>query len=774
MEEKPGNSLVAWFADNKAAANIIMIFFILAGIGSAMTMVRETFPTIDPKIINITVPFPGATPEDVESGITRRVEEAVIGIQGVQRVESNAQESVGIITIELEDFVNGEEVLNDVETEISALQDFPPENAEEITIVKVKPKSEVMTLVLYGETAQITLRDWAEILKDQILGLPEVTLVDISGTPDREISIEIAEENLRKYDLTIGEVAQIISNFTVDIPAGTLQTGASEILVRVNEHRYLGSEFNNIVIRSSPDGSLLRLSDIAIIKDGFEDVDVINQYNGQNAVFVDNETIILKERISLLARNAILGYILVFIALLLFLDLRLAFWTSLGIPISFLGGIFIASLLGVTINMISLFALIVVLGIVVDDAIVAGESIFHEQETGKSKYPTLAGIKRVQAPVTIGVLTTIAAFSPLIFSTGVLGQILKPIPIIVICVLILSLIEAFLILPAHLSDSKRWSMGLLSYLRGKVTTGLNWFVDTIILKMAAFFIAARYVFVLIVFSVVFFAFFQVSSGNVKFIFFPQIESDEIRVNLEMPVGTNFVTTKYYTDQITNSFDELGKEYKDENGSDLYKNIAVSIGLSFGDRGGPASMSSGGIATNTSEITVELANANNRTIGAREISQRWRDKVPEIPQVKNLTFESSLVSGGADINIELSHRDSNILERASEQLKLDMKSMDSLTEVVDSLEPGKQEFIYELTDAGLAAGLTPFDIGLQLRDLFRGRSIDRIQRGSNEIEVFVRYPENLRENLSTLEQIRLRLSIPPLKLRFSRTKQRPTR
>jgi len=469
-----------------------------------------------------------------------------------------------------------------------------------------------MTLVLYGETAQITLRDWAEILKDQILGLSEVTLVDISGTPDREISIEIAEENLRKYDLTIGEVAQIIGNFTVDIPAGTLQTGASEILVRVNERRYLGSEFNNIVIRSSPDGSLLRLSDIAIIKDGFEDVDVINQYNGQNAVFVDisrsasqdtldiekqvkeyiqtvelpadinlaiwkNETIILKERISLLARNAILGYILVFIALLLFLDLRLAFWSSLGIPISFLGGIFIASLLGVTINMISLFALIVVLGIVVDDAIVAGESIFHEQETGKSKYPTLAGIKRVQAPVTIGVLTTIAAFSPLIFSTGVLGQILKPIPIIVICVLILSLIEAFLILPAHLSDSKRWSMGLLSYLRGKVTTGLNWFVDTIILKMAAFFIAARYVFVLIVFSVVFFAFFQVSSGNVKFIFFPQIESDEIRVNLEMPVGTNFVTTKYYTDQITNSFDELAKEYKDENGSDLYKNIAVSIG-----------------------------------------------------------------------------------------------------------------------------------------------------------------------------------------------------
>ncbi|MEM7618279.1 MAG: efflux RND transporter permease subunit [Pseudomonadota bacterium] len=791
MDTKPQNSLVAWFADNKAAANIMMIFFILAGIGSISTMVRETFPTIDPKIINVTIPYPGATPEDVESGITRRVEEAVVGIQGVSRVESNAQESIGVITIELEDFVNGEEVLNEVETEISALQDFPPENAEEITIVKVKPRSDVMTLVLYGDAPPIAIRDWAEIMKDQILGLPEVTLVDIEGTPDREISIEVAEENLRKYNLTIGEIAQIVRNFSIDIPAGTLQTGASEILVRVNERRYLGSQFGNIVIRSNQDGSLLRLSDIAIIKDGFEDVDVMNQYNGQNAVFIDisrsssqdtltieqqvkdytktvelpadinlaiwkNETIILKERISLLARNAILGYILVFIALLLFLDLRLAFWTSLGIPISFLGGIFIASLLGVTINMISLFALIVVLGIVVDDAIVSGESIFHEQETGKSKFPTLAGIKSVQAPVTIGVLTTIAAFSPLIFSTGVLGQILKPIPIIVICVLILSLIEAFLILPAHLSDSKRWSMGLLSFLRGKVTAGLNWTVDNIILKMAEVFIAGRYVFVLIVFSFVFFAFYQLGSGNMKFIFFPQIESDEIRVNLEMPVGTNFTTTKYYTDQITSSFEKLAEEYEEQNGGKLYKNISTSIGLSFGDRGGPASTASSAISSHLSEITVELTNANNRTIGARDISRQWREKVPEIPQVKNLTFESSLVSAGADINIELSHRNSDILERASEELKLNMQSMDTLTEVVDSLEPGKKEFIYELTDTGLAAGLTPADIGLQLRDLFRGRSVDRIQRGSNEIEIFVRYPENLRENLSTLEQIRIRL------------------
>ena len=788
---KPGNRLVAWFAENSAAANILMIFFIIAGLGSIGAMVKETFPIIDPRIINVTVPYPGATPQDVESGITRRVEEAVIGIQGVDRVESNAEEGIGVITIELEDFVDGDQVLSDVETEIDSLQDFPPENAEEISIVKVKAKSEVLTLVIHGDTDPLVLRDWAEIVKDRVLGLSEVSLVDISGSADREISIEISEDTLRRYDLTIGQVAETVRQFSIDLPAGTLRTGASEILVRVQDRRYYGKEFGNIVIRSNEDGTLLRLGDIAVIKDGFEDVDIINQYNGENAIFVDvtrsagqdilaiekqikdyvetlelpaeinltvwkNETIILKERISLLARNAILGYLLVFTCLLLFLDLKLAFWTSFAIPVSFLGGLFIASLFGVTINMISLFALIVVLGIVVDDAIVTGESIFHQHDEGTSDHPTLRAIERIQAPVTIGVLTTMAAFLPLIFSTGILGQILQPIPIIVISVLFISLIEAFFILPAHLHHPKRWSTGLLAYARGKVTDGLNWFINNIVVKIAETVLLARYLFVVLVFVIVGFAFYQVGSGTIKFIFFPQIESDEIRVNLTMPVGTNFETTRYYTNQIMDGFYQVADDITGGNKEDLYENISISAGLTFGDRGGPASLSSASISSHLSEITVELVGSDFRTLSAGEISKKWREAVPPIPQVENLTFQSSLVSAGADINIEISHRDSATLEIASEELKQNIADMPSMSEVVDSLEPGKKEFVYELTDAGLAAGLTPFDVGQQLRDLFRGRSVDRIQRGSSEIEIFVRYPEKLRENISTLEQIRIRL------------------
>lgn len=809
-----GRGIVAWFANNHAAANILMIFFIMAGLGTVTSMVRETFPTIDPRIISITVPFPGASPEDVESGITRRIEEAVIGVQGVERVESNAQEGVGSVTIELEEFVDGDEVLSDIETEVDAIQDFPPENAEDLSIVKVKARGDVLTLVVHGDVEPIVLRDWAEIIEDQLLSLPTVSLASISGTPEREISIEISEDQLRQYDLTLGQVAEIVQAFTVDLPAGTLRTNSAEILVRVQERRYYGSEFTNIVIRSNPDGSLLRLGDIATIRDGFADKDVLNLYNGQPAVFVDisrsesqdvlrieqeirayvkslelpeeigvsvwkNQTDILKDRISLLARNAILGYALVFVALLLFLDLKLAFWTSLGIPISFLGGIFIASLFGVSMNMISLFALIVVLGIVVDDAIVTGESIFTEQEKGGS-HPTQRGVNLIKAPVTIGVLTTIAAFSPLVFSTGTLGQILLPIPIVVISVLFLSLIEAFLILPAHLQNPTKWSIGFLAWLQEQVSKGLETVINKIIVPFAHTVMAARYVFLLIVMFICALPVFLMASGQIKFIFFPQIESDEIRVSLEMPVGTPYEMTKAYTDQLIQAFEQVVAE---ESGQDadgarsraaspssspssssgsggpdqtIYKNMAVSIGLSFGNRGGPNSTASSSIASHLSEITVELVPSAQRSISASVLARRWRQNLGEIPQAEKIAFESSLVSGGADINIELSHRDSDVLEAASEQIKRQMQQMELLSEVVDSLEPGKKEFVFELTDAGMAAGLTPLDVGRQLRDAFEGREVDRVQRGSSEVEVTVRYTKDRRESLSTIEDIRLRL------------------
>lgn len=789
----PRTGLISWFAHNHVAANILMIFLVAVGMIRLTTSVREIFPSIDPKIISITVPYPGATPEDIEDSITKRIEEAVIGIQGIDRVRSDASEGVGVVTVELEDFVDGNQVLNDVETEVDRLNNFPPLNAEEVTIIKSKPEDVVLSLVVHGQMPEKSLRDWAERIRDEVANLDNVSLVDLSGAPAREISIEVSEENLRKYQLTIEQISQKVGSFSVDLPGGTLRTQGGEVLVRVQERRYFGNEFANIVIRSNPDGSLLRLSDIATIRDAFEDVKRISDFNGEPAVFIQvsrsksqdvlnienslrsyletlalpeelsisiwkNGTDILRARISLMARNAIMGFVLVFICLLFFLDLKLAVWTSLGIPISFLGGIFIATSFGVTINMISLFALIVVLGIVVDDTIVAGESIFSEQEEGKKGVEaTLDGINKVRSPVTIGVFTTIAAFAPLLFSTGILGQILLPIPIIVISVLLVSLFEAFLVLPSHLSTSNKWSLGLLAKGRRYVSGALDTFLDKVLLPFARLAFDMRYLTVVIGFSFCVLAFVFIGTGAIRFVFFPPIEGDEINVTLEMQPGTPFEVTKKYTEHLMAAAEKTREKYDADmpEGKSIFKNIALRVGAIASDAG-PGGETAGATSSNVSQIELELVPSAQRPVSSSEVERTWQGYVGEIPGVKKLAFESSLVGGGNDIDIQLAHRNDQALSAASTTLKQKMKDIEGVSEVVDSAEKGKREFVFELTKAGLAAGLTPADIGTQLRNAFYGREVDRIQRGSNEVKVIVRYPQNQRETLATIKRMRIAL------------------
>jgi len=786
--------LIAWFANNHVAANILMIFLVIAGLATLTSMRKETFPLVDPKMITISVAYPGATPQDVEDGITRRAEEAVIGIQGIKRVQSQAMEGYGLVTAELEDFVDGGEVLNDVETAINSLNNFPPENAEEVNIVRSKLTAAVLTLVVHGELPESSLRDWAERVEDEILQLPSVALVDISGSRNREITIEVSEDNLRKYQLTINDIASAIREFSVDLPAGTLKTKNSEILVRVQERKYYGKDFANIVIKSKSDGSILRLSQIAKISDGFDDGEIVNLYNGKPAIFVNvkrsetqdslkieqevhdylqnlalpeavnvsiwrNETDILRDRMNLLTRNAIMGFTLVFLALLLFLDLKLAFWTSLGIPISFLGGIFVASMLGVTLNMVTLFGLIVVLGIVVDDAIVAGESIFSEQEKGKKNLnATLDGVFKIRAPVTIGVLTTVAAFAPLLFSTGTLGQILRPIPIIVITILLISLFEAFFILPTHLATSKRWSIGLLADIRHSVTAKLERFINKRVLPSVKFSIRHRYLTMLACFAIVLCAVFMLKTGMVRFVFFPSIESDQVQATLEMNTGTPFETTAKYTENIIAAAEKLRKEYDEDmpEGTSIFKNISVTIGSMEQDGRGPGVTSRSSNSGNLAQIQIELVPSNDRNVRASEIERKWQEYSGDIPGVKKLAFESSLIRGGEDINIELVHRNDATLKKAAADLKKEMKNIEGVSEVTDSAEYGKREFVYEVTNTGLAAGISAFDIGRQLRDYLYGREVDRIQRGRNEVKVMVRYPKQTRETLATMNDIRIQL------------------
>ena len=787
-------SLVAWFASNTVAANIVMAFLLVGGFISVRNMVTETFPSLDPKTITVATPYPGATPYDVEESITRRVEEAVIGIEGVKRVTSRASEGAGIVTVEMEDFADQNQVLNDVETAVDGLVDFPPEEAEETSIVKTKRTSSMMSLAVFGDVDEPTLHYWAKKIESELLQLPEVTLIDIAGGRNQEIAIEVSEETLRHYGLTLSDISRRIAEFSIDVPGGTLRTEAGDILIRVQDKRYTGAEFENVTIRSGKDGAKLRLGDIATIRDGFEDIRVLNHYNGKPALFVRvsrsntqdtlemeraikariatidlpeglnleiwrNSTDVLRDRISLMVRNGILGYILVFLSLLLFLDLKLAFWTSLGIPISFMGGLLVVSFTGITINMITLFALIIVIGIVVDDAIVIGESIYHEQELNPNNpNAVLEGVSLVKAPVTIGVLTSIAAFAPLIFSTGAMAQIMLPIPLVVIGILGISLVEAFYILPAHLSSTRRWSAGLLAALRDNTQAGLARFIERRVVPAVKLSLRYRYVSVAIGCATLIITLGVFQGGIVRFIFFPQIDSDHITVNLKMPTGTPFETTYRYAAQILEAGERMARDTDAQIGGD--KSIVEAISFTVGNQGadttGPSASNASTNASNLAQIRMELVPGDVRPFSSGELERIWRKNTPLIPGAESLSFRSSLVRSGDDINIELSHRDEEILGRAADAFKQSLSLIEGVSEVEDSFEPGKREYVFELTTAGLAAGLSPLDIGRQLRFAYYGAEVHRVQRGRNELKVMVRYPEAQRRTLSDLYKTRIRL------------------
>ena len=574
-----GTGLIGYFVNNSVAANLVMGLLLAGGFIAGLGLTAQVFPTIDPGIVTVTVPYPGATPSEVEESITRRVEEAVFGIDGVKKVVSKASENSGTITIELKDFVDDAQVRDDVEAAVEGLADFPPEEAEQPEVKRADTVSEVITLFVASELGEKSLRAGAENLSEELLALPTVTLVSLVGARDYEISIEVSEEASRQYNISINEIAAAIRKSSINLSSGELRTDAGDLLLRTNNKGKSGKDFADIVLRASADGSILRLEDVAVIRDEFANVDLIQEYNGRKSLFVkvekseaedaleiaaevksfltdyqpragldigiwEDQSEILQQRLNLLVRNGVLGFALVFLFLVIMLDLRLALWVAMGVPISFLGAFLFFEPFGVNINMISLFGLIIVLGVVVDDAVVVGENIITEQESmGPGTASTLKGVAGVSSPVTVGVLTTMAAFAPLLFVTGTFGQILGAVPIVVIVVLTISLIEVFFILPSHLAHGKPWSRGLLASIQAAVGTKILHFRDQIMVPAVAACVKRRYLTLLGGIGFLLLAGSLISSGAVRFIFFPDLESDSIRASLKFPVGTPFETTE---------------------------------------------------------------------------------------------------------------------------------------------------------------------------------------------------------------------------------------
>ncbi len=778
---------IDWFIHNPVAANLLMVVLLVGGALAASNLKSQVFPTISPGTVVVTVPFPGATPAEVEEGITRRVEEAVLGIDGVKRVTSNASENVGIVTIETSDFADRQLVKDDVESAVDRLSDFPPENAEKPVVVAPKPTGGVVTLAVVGEIGELALRQAAEEIERDLLTQPGVSLVAIQGARDYEISIEVSESTLRRFDLTFAEVATAVRQSSLDLAGGSIVSDGGEILLRTNQKRQTGAAFETIVVRTLPDGSAITLADIAEVRDSFVRPQLSNLYNGLPAVFVRvsraeaedvlavkaavddflagyvdlvefrDETQLLEERMNLLLRNGAFGFALVFLFLVLMLDLKLAVWVSMGIATAFMGGFLLFGLLGVTITMVSLFGLIIVLGLVVDDAIVIGENIDAEREQGLSG-PMAAsrGARGVLAPVVVGVLTTVAAFAPLLFTGGTFGDITRAIPLVVISVLIVSMLEAFCILPSHLSHGGQWSRGPIKRVQTRIAGGLARFRDNIVEPGVAF--AARWRYATVSIAAAFFILCMglLANGHVRFIFFPQIEGNSISASVTMPEGTPFARTDAAVKRMSEAAIQVAEDARIETGEELFVSVTATSGGNAASDSGPGGQSSFSSSENVGQIRIELTPFGKRQTPAAEIERRWRSEVGSIEGAERLSFASSFASFGTDVEFELAHQDEDQLIAAANSMRERLTAIAGVNQIEDSFDLGKRQLVFELTAAGRAAGLRPVDVAVQVRQGFFGEEVQRIQRGREEIRVYVRYPESTRASLDGLNNFRVQL------------------
>ena len=788
--------VLAWFADNHIASNLLMVFLLLSGSVTMLSTTIEIFPEVDPRTITVNVSYPGSTPVEIEESINRRVEEAITGIEGIDKIRSVAAEGAGTVTAELDDDSDDRIVLDDIKSAVEQIQSFPPQDAEQPEIKDTSTISRTISIAIYGQTSERTLRELAFRVRDEITSMDGISIADVQGVRDYEISVEVSERILRKYSLSFQDVAEAVRNFSLKLSGGTIHTKNREILLRADGQAYRSSDFESIALRTNTDGTVLRLGDVSQVRDGFEDIDLSTLFNGEPAAFVNvsrvgdqqvlqieervkeyvknlplpegvkstvwsNRAENLRDRIDLLVRNGLMGLVLVFAVLVLFLNLRLAFWTTLGIPISFLGAFIIINMVGATINMITLFAFILVLGIVVDDAIIVGESIYAKREQGR---PPLAaaidGLYEVIMPVSVGVLTTILAFIPLLFTSGFLGKILWVIPVVVISVLVMSLVEASLVLPAHLSNVRTTHTdGAIPRVQEKLRSLLLRVIDKFYIPTLRFAIRQPYTTIAIAVCILMLAVASMAGGHLKSVFFPAIDGDNIAAKLRMPSGTPASETQIVINRMLDAALKTREDFDARlppGSPSIVRNISASVGSTpFSGRGGPGRKRNSSAGSHFGEVKIELLRGAQRPFKTAAIEANWRDLVGEIPGAE-ITFNSNILSAGSDINVELAHAKFDQLLIASNKLKVELANKTGVVEITDSFEVGKPELRLVLKDTGIAAGLTLNNLARQVRQAFYGVEAQRVQRGRDDVKVLVRYSESERHRLDTLYNMRIRL------------------
>jgi multidrug efflux pump subunit AcrB len=804
-----------------------MIFIIVAGIFTVMKMRREMLPQFSLDMIVVTVDYPGSSPEEVEEGICVKVEEQIESIEGIERIISTAREGNGQVITELETGADVRKILDEIKAEVDRIDTFP-EEAEEPVVMEIINQDPTISVAVFGEVSEKRLRQVAETIRDNLLdariasqtdsgGLQNIitsilkllkfkqsdsiTQIDLVGARDYEIAVEVSEENLRRFGLSFDQVVSAVRSGSIDLPGGKIKTDQGEILIRSKGQLYTGREFEKLPLITLNDGTVVKLGQVATVIDGFKDLDIKTRFNGKRAAIVQvsrtseqdiieiakiarsyvknhkheipediefaiwgDISTMVEDRIDLMLRNGLQGITLVFFALALFLNLRLAFWVALGIPISFMAAFMVLNGFDQTINMISLFAFIMTLGILVDDAIIIGENVYTHYSRDKS--PSVAvveGLKEVGGPVVMAVSTTIVAFSPLLFISGIMGKFIAVMPMAVIIILIVSLGEALVILPSHLNhaltQSEKKTRKFASWherLRQKVEQGLRTVIDRLYAPAIKYVVKNRYFTFSIGIGVLIISLGVIKGGYVPFVFFPKGESDWIVAEVIYPLGTPFAITEEAIVHIEKGSFQLNTVFSEfsEKNAGLVKNTFSIVGAIPRRDWKPPEYGS-----HVGEVWLELASSEKRiNISTNTILSKWRNLIGEIPGVERLTFSTLEGSpAGNPIEIQLSGRDFDQLMQAAADLKTEIETFPGTFDISDNFKPGKLEQKIRIKEGSRSLGISMRDLARQVRQAFYGEEALRIQRGRDDVKVLVRYEDKERRSLSGFEDMRIRTS-----------------
>ena len=788
--------LITAAVHNPVAANLLMVVIIVVGGMSAYNLRRETFPQISFDIVQVQTIFPGATPEEIEESVVVKIEEAIKSVEGIQDIISQSLESSGVVLARLKSGVDNRRVLEDIQNEVEKIDTFP-EDAEPPRYEELAERRKVINIAVYGEQPERTLKEVATRVRDDLLASEFISQVRIFGTRDYEISIEVSEESLRRHGLTFEEIRQVVQRSSLNLPGGSIKTPTQDIVVRTAGQRYTGLEFAMVPLLTRPDGTVVTLDEVARVSDGFVDAWRIGRFNGTPSVLVSvfrtseedalviadsvrryvaeqapqlpdglsmsvwaDDSAITKSRLELLSRNGLQGLFLVLLSLWLFMNLRLAFWVAAGLAVALLGGLWILILYGGTLNMITMFAFIMALGMLVDDAIVVGENIYSHWRRGKPPVQAaIDGATEVAVPVIGAVATTVAAFVPLFIMKGILGKFVAVMPVAVVATLLGSLLECMVILPPHLAHAlpeggyqtpRRGIRRLAQRIRGGIDNALEWFIVRVYMPVLKRAMAWRLVVAASALAILMLMVGLLLGGHLEFELFPDRDTDTILARLTMPQGTPLAQTAAATARLEAAARELDNHFRpaDPESDGVVKQIMTVVGIN--------SDFEPEVGSHVGEVTVELLAAEQRGISSNLLADTWRDLSGDVPDALELIFMSEdIFPIGKPIEVRLMGDDFTAMREAAMRLEAELATYPGVLDISNDFRPGKMEVQLALKPAGRVLGITLADLAGQVNQGFYGAEALRLQRGRDDVKVVIRYPESERRSLGDLDNIRIR-------------------